>query len=191
MIDGLLDGGSAVQLGREVQGDPQLVWQVPTPYGFRDDRVAWIPLESLREGCGRLSMLPCVVKRVDALVTRLEEQLIDHTLKQEPWQFAIYNSGSAGYASHRDEEPEDVNSPNGRLITCTIYLTDIDGPGSDDEWSFGGHLRVWPRGGGGGWVDVAPVPGRAVVLLSGVTWHQVQPWRHPTLNRIAATVFLH
>ena len=93
MIDRSLDFGSVVQ--RDGANQLALSWQVPTPYTWRDDRVAWLDPATVASN-----------PAVDALVK------VVHTIKQmlnpllsvaseEKWQIACYSSGSRGYMCHR------------------------------------------------------------------------------------------
>jgi len=172
MIDRILEFGSVVQ--RELA----LSWQVPTPYTWRDDRVAWLDPATVASH-----------PAVDALVkvVRTIKQMLNPLLvvaSEEKWQIACYSSGSRGYMCHRDEDPHEVSN-GGRLVTATMYLNECD-------WkrSHGGHLRLWPRK-MRGTIDIEPIFGRIVLFLSGVVWHQVQPWRNPNSQRTAITVFFH
>jgi hypothetical protein len=84
-----------------------------------------------------------------------------------------------------DADPEDSAGGGDRRVTAVVYLTG-DGPADDapaDDGrgrSRGGALRLWAPA-GGGCVDVAPLPGRMAIFLSGAIPHQVQRVRRERL----------
>jgi Rps23 Pro-64 3,4-dihydroxylase Tpa1-like proline 4-hydroxylase len=65
--------------------------------------------------------------------------------------------------------------PPQRKITCVFYLGDR---ADFDPNAAGGELRLYPSPeGGGGSVDVAPLPGRVVIFFSGAVDHEVRTTR--------------
>ena len=101
----------------------------------------------------------------------------------DEYQLAVYIPGGA-YERHRDALPEgvrgsggagDLGMPPQRKITCVFYLGDR---ADFDPNAAGGELRLYPSPeGGGGSVDVAPLPGRVVIFFSGAVDHEVRTTR--------------
>ena len=108
-----------------------------------------------------------------------EVQLQD--VEAQEYQLAYYGSKGERYELHRDAMPNDgsllLRGQVGRRITATCYLSE------GWESSHGGELRLQvplsPDGNVRTAVDVAPLPGRVVLFLSGAMDHEVRPSFQP------------
>ncbi|TPX33750.1 hypothetical protein SmJEL517_g03472 [Synchytrium microbalum] len=151
----------------------------------RTDRIAWLHHD---KPPGNHPAFSSLLSRMDALRSDISS-LLHLSPPTNPnateIQLALYSGQQqGGYTKHRDAFPvDDINDVEQRRVTAILYLNDF---ALNSEVS-GGCLRITTPsldGGGGEYVDVAPVGGRVVVFMSGAVDHEVL---NSKVTRVALT----
>ncbi|KAJ3106058.1 hypothetical protein HDU97_007061 [Phlyctochytrium planicorne] len=187
-IDGLLDADLAreardrgIQMGNDGLLTPASeVRMDDDPFRdrtARDDIIAWLhPDDPLHPA------LATVVNLLKSIQKDLSVAM--HIQGDSEIQLALYRGNGGRYERHRDAFPNDLpEDTEQRRVTCIVYLTTERAAAAAD-----GSLRIFrpldkPEG-----LEIAAVPGRVVLFLSGVVDHEVQPVRLD--ERVAVTTWI-